>query len=273
MRVYRKDKWLPTYLKKVSTESGLLTALRLIRFIMIKKFFWLLPFISFILGYYTIYYFFSKPACAVPLLIGRSIQDATQILSVSDLNLRILGEKEEAEYKPGTILSQIPSAHTKIKQKQSIYINIACAPKKKLAPQLIGLNEKEITDLSKKNSFSVKIFTLESVYPQGICFAQFPQSQSQLSDNSLVVYISSGITNYRIFPNISGQKVSDFEELIKQYPIKINVTHKKEIDNAHNCKNCHIIKNKPIAGSVIDIAKPLTVYLYVDSEVPDNFLT
>ena len=89
----------------------------------IARFLWVAPFATFIIGYFFVSFISTNPALITPSLVGQGINKAAEILSQKNLNIRIIGHKDEPELPEGTIVSQTPSAGTAIKEHQAIYFN------------------------------------------------------------------------------------------------------------------------------------------------------
>ena len=91
----------------------------------ISRFLWITPFTTFILGYFFISFISTSPTLTTPSLVGQNLNKAVEILSQKNLNIRIVGHKDESEWPEGTIVSQTPSAGTAIKEHQALYLVVA----------------------------------------------------------------------------------------------------------------------------------------------------
>jgi hypothetical protein len=100
------------------------------------------------------------------------------------------------------------------------------------------------------------------------------------------LYISGGMTSTRIFPSCVGMLVSDVQEFCKQLGIKVQLFHAsatpapapqssswfrrapdvvpdKPLAADHVCETCLVKEQKPLAGTLFDMHKPLVVQLIV----------
>ena len=222
----------------------------------LKNILWLVPFICFLLGYSMIARIMSVKSLVTPPLIGQRIQDAITLLSTQQLNARILAEKEDSDYQAGTILSQSPQAGQKIKPHQSVFLVVAKKMAYPQAPHVVGLTIKEAQALADKNNIRLKVFFLESNYAQGQCIAQIPVSTHQLPDKTMIAYISAGAPSQRLFPDLKDMPLADIKKFLGDYGIKICA----EQELTSNFLNL-IQEQKPLAGSLINISKPLLVQL------------
>lgn len=228
----------------------------------IKNILWVVPFVCFLLGYYLLSHLTAITSLVTPPLIGQHIHDAITILSDHQLNARILAQKEDSDYAPGTILSQSPQPGQKIKPHQSVFLVVAKKLHYPLAPQLIGLTQQEIQNSAKHNSLRVKFFLLESATPRGQCIAQVPAPNQPLLDQTMIVYISSGASTRRIFPDLKNLPVAQVEQFLAEYGIKPQVFYDSQKVNQADYR---VKEQKPLAGSLIDISKPLMVQLSVSA--------
>ncbi len=229
----------------------------------IASFFWLLPFIFFWFGYRLISYIMHIEQFATPTLIGLTLDQALPIVSEHHLNIRILAHQETNNFPEGTILAQQPKPQQLVKPHQALYITLAKKQQKPQAPKLIGLSEKELTTIAKNNMLKIKIFSLESTYPLGTCFAQYPAPQEELLTNTIIAYISAGLCATRLLPDLKNKSAEEVTQFFYDYGIKTQVFSnpvKQSEQLVHQEAQC-ITDQKPIAGSIIHLAKPLTIQL------------
>ncbi len=264
MRVCRLDRWLPTF---IGTESGLTATLSFNKRLSMSSlrhfirstsvsFLWILPFIAFLLGYQLLRIFTHTQTIAVPSVVGLHMNDAIKLLSANRLNVRILSEKEEADLPEGVILMQTPSQGTVVKPHQSIFLVVTRRPPKPRAPEVYGLSKAEALSKAEQLDIRLKMYEIESIYPEGISIAQNVQPGHELSDKTLSLYLSSGTTPLRIFPDLKGKKVDEVTTFFKPYGIQVEVVPSDVIDG-------QIIDQRPLSGTLIDLKKTPSVTVTV----------
>ena len=229
----------------------------------IFPFFWFLPFLFFIAGYFFINYFYKKQDISAPDIVGKSICDAASALSKNKLNLRIIKEKEDATFTHGTILSQDPKIGKKIKQNQTVFVTVATNPPPAIAPFLVGKNQKEINQALKDKGLRSKVFLLNSNQPQGICLAQIPKQNEPLDNKKITIYVSSGNSKSIIMPDFKGLKISDIASLVEDNKIDLEITHSSPVEDEHKCSYCIIEHQKPLSGTLIAPNKKIILQLQV----------
>lgn len=227
----------------------------------IKSFLWVFPFIFFLTGYWVVRYFAHREVLYAPAVLGHHIHDAIRVLSSYSLNVRILAEKEDAHLPEGLIISQSPQEGQKIKRHQSVYLVITRKPPKVQAPNLYGLTSSKAEEIAKDGVIKLKLYSLESDNAADTSFAQNVQPGQELADNSLIAYFSTGKTNMRIFPNLKDKPALEAIEFLKDAGMQVNIFHSNSVEDSHNCSDCIVIDQRPLAGSLIDLKKALTVQL------------
>jgi len=227
---------------------------------------WLLPFLSFITGYFFISRLVSVDSVQAPRVIGLSLQDALKTMAASQLHGQIIAEKEEPDLADGLVLDQTPHAGQHIKISQPIYLTVARKPAPVRAPQCVGLQKNKAEELARTLGIRLKFHELESNYPLGFCFGQYPAADEPLVDQMVDVYISAGMTTTRIFPSCKGIPVAEVQEFCKQLGMKVQVFHEQSVPAEHSCEQCVVKDQKPLAGTLFDLKKPLVVQLIVDRE-------
>ncbi|MBD3272995.1 PASTA domain-containing protein [Candidatus Dependentiae bacterium] len=229
-----------------------------------KKLFWTLPFLSFILGYYLFLYFFPKSEFIVPNITGKNLQESIRIISNKNLNLHLLKEFEDSDLPEGIILSQSPLAGQKIKKNQNIFITVSKKPKSLNIPNFLNKKQKKINKEVAKLSIKPNYYWVNSFYPTDICIGQYPQPNKSLDDKKLVIYFSSGNLNYFIVPNLEGCNLQKIYDYLDEDKIILEVFYKNRILEDRRNKKYYVTDQKPMAGSIVDLSKKLYVQVQVD---------
>ena len=222
----------------------------------VQTFFWVLPFIAFLAGYQLLRSLSHVEIIEVPPIVGLHMHDAIKILSSYQLNVRILAEKEDPDMQEGIIVSQTPVAQQRVKPHQSIFVVITRKPPQPKAPVLYGLSQVQAERKAQDVGLILKCSPLESSHPQGSIIAQGPQPGEEVADKAIHGYCSAGTTSLRIVPDLKGKRVDEVISFFKQYAIKVDVRHP---DADHSCTSCTIIDQRPFAGTLIDLKKPVSI--------------
>ena len=229
----------------------------------ISSFLWVFPFLGFIFGYYLLHLFLQKKTLETPNVIGKSLQSGMNALSVNGLSVRLLREQEDPDLPEGVVLDQIPRPNQKIRPNQHVFVTISKKPKPVLIPDFIGQNQKFITSKSAKMGMQTKIFWIKSHHPINTCIAQYPQCEQELGTGKAVAYLSAGSEVLYIVPNLKDCYVEQLTELFKRGNIKLDVIHAKQVESSHHCKDCKVIDQKPMPGSIVDLSKTLYMQIQV----------
>ena len=228
---------------------------------------WIVPFFSFLGGYYIMSSLYTNKTLKTPLVVGLSLSHATRLLSDHNLNVRILAEKEEADLPAGTILSQNPAAKSPIKEHQSIFLVISTIPEPTVTPNLIGCSPDAIENIANSRSLKYKSYTIESNYPANTCFAQYPCPGHALDKNPLIVYIAAPHNKPVIMPNLIGQAVPEVADFLTSHDMVPQLIHQPPIHDGHICSSaCSVTDQRPLAGSLVarNGTNPLHIHLQVE---------
>lgn len=230
--------------------------------ISLKHWIWILPLICFFSSYFTFHCLFSPAILETPSLIGKLLPEAVQLLSDTNLNIRILSQKEDNDLAPGTILSQLPSAKSSIRPQQSLFVVISKQSEQQKAPSFLQKSSVVCHGIAEKKGIIVKIYQMPHIIDD-ICIGQFPEPGELLYDNHVTLYISKSSSKQSLLPSFKKRSVEEVTSFLTEKGIKYIVTHAKPIDSSHSCKTCVVTQQKPLAGSLIDLKKPLTIQLFV----------
>ena len=230
----------------------------------IKNFLWMIPFLSFTLGYWIMRKIMHIPDIVIPHVVGKQIHTILPLITQDNLNLRLIEQKEEIDLPEGIILNQTPAAGTIIKQNQPLFIVTTKKPAVLRAPQCIGSSLDELYALLQTQDISPRIYYLPHLYTEKHCFAQSPQYNEPLENNKMILYISSGNNKPIIWPDFNHIPLEDVLDFLDYYHIKpyiINDCLSKDTVNTQYM----IIDQRPFAGTLLtlDETKPLSVQLRI----------
>jgi len=231
--------------------------------VVLKEYLWLFPFFSFLAGYFLLNWIYHSKKCETPALIGKPLQEAIRLVSNQNLNFRLIEEREDEELPQGTIITQNPHPHMTIKPNKTIF----CMASKKpvtVAPNFMCKTYEAIAATLQELGLHGMYHLVESIYPEGTCFAQTPRPQSILETKSLTLYISADSAKPLLFPNLKNQPVPDAIELLKPYGLTPLITHYSQ-QEPHDCKRCIVTDQRPLSGTIVtlDSQRPLHVQLQV----------
>jgi beta-lactam-binding protein with PASTA domain len=230
----------------------------------IKNYLWIIPFLSFALGYIIMQRMFRTPDSITPHLVGKHVHEILPLITQHKLNIRLMDQKEEADIPEGIILNQTPQAGTLIRPNQQLFIVTTKKPTVAKAPHCVGVTIDQLTQQLSTTNISPRIYYLPHPYPEKMCFAQSPQAQEFLEKNRLILYISSGNNKPIIWPDFTDLPLNDVIEFLNNYSIQpqiINDAPYKEHINAEY----RIKDQRPFAGTLLtlDEKKPLSVQLRI----------
>lgn len=227
-----------------------------------KHWIWLLPLICFFGSYFIFHCFFSSHHLSTPSLIGKQLPEAIQLLSDCNLNMRVLSQKEDDDLAPGTILSQLPSAQSSIRPHQSLFVVLSKKAEQKKAPHFLQKKRFNCLEIAEKQNILVKIYETSHI-TEDICIGQIPEPGQPLIDNRITLYISQCLSKPILLPSFKKRPVEEITTFLTERCINFSIVHAKPVDQLHSCKNCIVTQQKPLAGSLIDLKKPLTIQLFV----------
>lgn len=229
-----------------------------------SSYFWIIPFLSFMTGYYLVRSLCTAPSLNAPSFIGKDLPNALKIASDNNLNIRVLSEKDDLDLPPGTILSQTPRAGSLIKPHQSIFLLLTKKPQKMTLPSFIHKTKPEIEEDVKKIGVQAKFYPIESAYPQQTCIGQFPAPGTLLhKDVCITVYQAINSTKPFLLPNFTHKPVNEVLDFLSPYGLQPAIIHQSEQPLDHRCDRCIVTHQRPLPGSLITLndEKPLLIQL------------
>jgi beta-lactam-binding protein with PASTA domain len=228
-----------------------------------KNFIWILPLFTFFASYITMYFFTLPYTIQAPLLVGKTLLEVSLLLSADQCTIKIVGIKDDKDLPEGTIISQFPQPLQSIKSGQTFTCVISKKPPQQHLPSFLGKTSEQVRDACSKLSIRYKLFYIPHITPKDTCIGQFPYPGKRLEQETIIIYLSSEDTKPVILPNFSGHIISDLQGFFDKHDILYHITLSSKIQTPHECQNCKIIGQKPLAGSLVEFKKPFTIQLYV----------
>ncbi len=231
-----------------------------------RQLLWIMPFASFLLGYYLFALICKVDTFETPALVGKNLHEVFITLSHHNLNPRLVTIKEDGDLPAGTVIQQTPLAGTKIKSHQSVFLVITKKPNAIITPNYIHRTASAIMQEATQNHLRIKSYYLDAPYPKDMCIAQSPPPGTPLDDRKIIIYLASATPKPVIVPNFKHMPVNDVVEFLNSYGITTTITHNPGCLDTHTCTHeCIITDQRPLAGSLVTLqgAKQLHMQLQV----------
>jgi len=220
----------------------------------IKNYLWLLPFFSFLCGYFLLSYYTHVQSLTVPSLVGKNIHEAITLLSQLKLNPRLLAQKEEPALPEGTILRQVPTSGQKIKPHQPIFLVTTKKQPPIATPNVFNKSIDTIAKELANTEIRFKIYYVPNNFPQQHCFSQSQPPGDPLENNHLLIlYLSAGNNKAIIWPDFTQRPLEEAIEFLASYHIKPHIIANAAHKNSQPTDK--IIEQQPLAGSLIILQK------------------
>ena len=228
----------------------------------LKSFSWVLPFLFFGIGYYLPALVVARDVIDVPSIVGKSLREAALVLSNKGLNLRLVREEERTDLPDGFVLEQVPSPSRTIRPNQHVFVTVARRPASLHVPDFVGLVAPEIATWAAEHDIPLQAHYVRSSITSGQCAAQCPAAKQIISEQPLIVYISSGTEKRAIVPDLVGEGIVEAQKALSAVHALVDVVHTRGAPKDHKC-TCIVREQKPMAGSIVDLSQKLHVQLAV----------
>lgn len=219
----------------------------------IRSYSWLLPFVTFSLGYVLIALLVPQSQVQTPHLVGLPLNKALMVASQAHLPVTISAEKIDATLPEGTILHQSPFAGSLVKEFQTISCVISRLPEQLKAPHLLNLHKDEITKQINQMGIKTTIIYGPHTNRKDTCFAQYPAPGESIPRNeSLVIYLADGVEKQVIWPDFNGKTMDQAADFFMLHGIKPSITHSHLVEPNHSCgSSCIITDQRPHKGAFV----------------------
>jgi len=166
--------------------------------------------------------------CVVPNLTGLSLQEADSILEKTNLRIQIIAEEVDPYKPPGTILSQIPSAGTKIREGRSVKIKVSKGEEAVLVPKLKGISIRQAELLLTQVGLQMgEISWVPSdSFPKDVVIASSPSSGVSVPSRiSVNLDVSLGAVPDTVeVPDLIGKNLEEGKKLLQEMGLQLGKT-------------------------------------------------
>jgi len=164
-------------------------------------------------------------ACEVPDLTGLSIKEAKEVLKREGLYLQVLAEEHDPTKPPGTILSQIPYPHTKVREGRVIKLTVSKGGKMVSVPKLKGVSLRQAELLLAQEGLELGDVSWVSSdsFPEDVVVASIPSSGTSVPlGMSVNLRVSLGIRpDTVVVPGLLGMNVEEGKKILRQMGLQV----------------------------------------------------
>jgi serine/threonine-protein kinase len=126
----------------------------------------------------------------VPTLAGKTVNDATAVLSQSGLNLKVEeGRRTDPKVPAGQILAQDPAPGASTRRERSVKVWVSAGPRATVVPALLGDTDRSAQSRLQQDGLELSgISEIRSAeYPPDAVIAQNPEAKSNAPKVALLV--------------------------------------------------------------------------------------
>lgn len=161
---------------------------------------------------------------AVPDLSGKTVEEATQTLEKLGLTLEEGDKVYDSEYEEGQIVSQDPTAESKVKKGKVVTVSISKGSKEGTVPNIVGKSYDDAVYMIKKYGYDVGDVTIgKSDMPKDTVISQTPKDGEEAKSGSRIDFVVSQGTDDGtvIMPKLLGMTLEKAKEALKAEGLKI----------------------------------------------------
>lgn len=196
----------------------------------------------------------------VPEVVGKTSDEAYNILSEQGLYLSKVGEQPDERFGPGHIISQDPAAGTTIKKNRKVKVVVSSGSETVTVPDLIEKSARTAAIVLQEAGLQLGMTSLASsgAVASGEVIAQEPSpTGEELRDNTVNILVSTGPRpESYVMPDLIGKDVKVVAPGLRDRGFQIgNVRYQ----NYPGVKPGTIIKQIPLAGYKIQKQKLISL--------------
>ncbi|MBW8713153.1 MAG: PASTA domain-containing protein [Acidobacteria bacterium] len=161
----------------------------------------------------------------VPSLAGKTVNDATAVLSQSGLNLRVEeARRPDPKVPAGQILSQDPEAGARTRRERSVKVWVSAGPRSTIVPTLLGDSDRAARLRLQQDGLELAgISEIRSgEYPPDAVIAQNPEPKSSAPKVAVLVNRAERGATY-VMPDLIGVNGDRAADLLRARAFRVAV--------------------------------------------------
>ena len=197
---------------------------------------------------------------AIPDLVGKTVDEAKQILEEDKL-IYVEGEPEySADYEAGKIISQDPPyvENRKIRQKTEVKVIVSLGTETTTVPKLTGLTQEEAEDAAEEAKIKLEIIeeTSKTVEAGIIIKQEIEEGETVNAGDTVKVYVSIGTgIEQVVVTSVFGKT----EEVAKQTLTDLGLEVIVEYEEDNSKDNGIVLKQSISSGETVDKGSKITI--------------
>ena len=237
--------------------------------LMKKKLFFLLKISGFVLFYFmvlflsvflTMRFLIKGEETIAPDLAGKSLNEAYRIAEDNGLYLKKILGNYDRNYKPLTVISQVPAAGIRIKEKSFVKIYVSSDLVEVIVPDLAGYNLAECEKILQENDLRKRYISYMDAQDVPVDFVisqSYPAGAKVPAGSDIDILVSKGQREVSyIMPNVIAAYAPKVLAYFENRGLKISNITKTSYPGVESDK---IIKQYPLSGYRINSRARITI--------------
>jgi len=161
----------------------------------------------------------------VPSLGGKTVNDASSLLSSSGLNLKVEEARRVDPAVPaGRIITQDPAAGTRTRRERSVKVWVSAGPRATLVPLLVGESERTAQLRAQQDGLTLlpSAEVRSADYPVGAVIAQNPPQKTNAGQVALLVNRGERSATY-VMPDLIGVNGDRAADVLRASGFRVSV--------------------------------------------------
>lgn len=164
-------------------------------------------------------------AATVPDLIDLTLEDAETISRREGLSLQVLAEVHDPTRPPGTIISQIPSPNTKVREGRFVRITLSKGGKTVLVPRLEGVSVRQAELLLMHEGLEMGDlrWTPSDSFPEDVVIASTPSHETPVPAGMPInLTVSLGMMPDTVeVPDLVGANIDQGKKMLREIGLEL----------------------------------------------------
>lgn len=216
-----------------------------------QKYIWIAMVLLFVVAFAAAFFsfgnFWSSKTIEVPNVVGKPVEVAETMLKKENLRVSV-DEVANNDIPAGQVISQTPSAGSRVKEQRIIHLTVSRGGAVILVPDLKGLTLEQAKERLAKMNLSIGAVEngSDSSLPANVIISQTPAPSSKVEKGTLVNIVLN--VKQEKTPNVTGMTVQDAQRVLAAAHISIGQIRSSDPKQKLDDPQAIVVDQSPKAG-------------------------
>lgn len=153
----------------------------------------------------------------VPSIVGRSVDEATERLSVRELDLQVIGERYDPNSEAGQVVAQFPLAGGRMKARRPVQVIVSLGARTHAVPDFVGSTAQVARLTAAQYNYEIGHISRipwEGIEKDIVIQQDPPAGSTETTSPKVNLLVSDGEAGDFVMPDLTGRNLNEVEPFL-----------------------------------------------------------